>query len=337
MIDLINSIEYQAITKIKNVKNTQELENIRIHYLGKNGKLISLIKLLSKIPDTEKPLLGKAINNAKKQITYAIYNNTYYNKKLSKIKKIYTTIDTTLAGVGQNIGSLHPITTSLQKIQSIFNKMHFTIQYGNEIENEYYNFEALNISKNHPSRNKHDTFYINSQYVLRTHTSGIQIRTMENTKIPIQIISPGKVYRRDLDITHTPMFHQVEGLWIDKKISFTDLFGILDLFLKNFFNTNSINIRFRPSYFPFTEPSAEVDMSCIICKNQGCRICKYTGWIEIIGCGIVHPKVMQKNNINKDCNGIAFGIGVERLAMLYYKINDLRLFFENDLKFLKQF
>jgi phenylalanyl-tRNA synthetase alpha chain len=246
-------------------------------------------------------------------------------------------IDVTLAGRGQKVGGLHPVTTTLRRINKIFASVGFQVVEGPEIEDDYHNFEALNIPAHHPARAMHDTFYFDAHRVLRTHTSPVQIRVMESEKPPLKVIAPGRVYRCDSDITHTPMFHQVEGFLVDTNVSFADLKGVVYEFLRAFFEKD-IQVRFRPSYFPFTEPSAEVDIECVMCGGEGCRVCSHTGWLEVMGCGMIHPEVFKSVNIDSETySGFAFGMGVERLAMLRYGINDLRLFFENDLKFLQQF
>lgn len=242
-----------------------------------------------------------------------------------------------MPGVGQVQGHIHPVSKTLQRIEQFFTEMGFSIEHGPEIEDDYHNFEALNIPSHHPARAMHDTFYFNPNSVLRTHTSGVQIRTMKKQAPPIRMIAPGRVYRCDSDMTHSPMFHQVEGLWVDEDVSFADLKGMLQAFLSAFFEKD-LKMRFRPSYFPFTEPSAEADMECVMCNGKGCRVCKQTGWLEVLGCGMVHPNVLEAGGIDsKKYQGFAMGMGVERLAMLRYGISDLRLFFENDLRFLKQF
>jgi phenylalanyl-tRNA synthetase alpha chain len=247
------------------------------------------------------------------------------------------TIDVSLPGRVEDIGGLHPVTRTMERIESFFSRVGYDIETGPEIEDDYHNFEALNIPSHHPARAMHDTFYIDPTTVLRTHTSPVQVRTMERAAPPIRIICPGRVYRCDSDLTHTPMFHQVEGLVVDKDISFADLKGVIDQFLKAFFEAD-LPVRFRPSYFPFTEPSAEVDIQCTNCGGKGCRVCSHTGWLEVMGCGMVHPNVLEHCKVDADAfTGFAFGMGVERLAMLRYGVNDLRLFFENDLRFLKQF
>jgi len=247
-------------------------------------------------------------------------------------------VDVTLPGRGQHNGGLHPVTRTMQRIESLFSQLGFSVEEGPEIEDDFHNFEALNIPEHHPARAMHDTFYFDANTLLRTHTSPVQVRHMEKEQPPLRIIAPGRVYRCDSDLTHTPMFHQIEGLLVDENVSFADLMGTLSDFLKLFFENEDLKTRFRPSYFPFTEPSSEVDIQCVMCAGEGCRVCGHTGWLEVLGCGMVHPKVFESVNIdNEKFTGYAFGMGVERLAMLRYGVNDLRLFFENDIKFLQQF
>jgi len=248
------------------------------------------------------------------------------------------TIDVTLPGRSHGIGGVHPVTRVLHRIEDLFNQLGFEIAVGPEIEDDFHNFEALNIPESHPARAMHDTFYINESMLLRTHTSPVQVRAMKERKLPLKLIAPGRVYRCDSDVTHTPMFHQVEGLMVDEQVTFTDLKAILIDFLHKFFERDDLAVRFRPSYFPFTEPSAEADIECVMCSGKGCRVCSHTGWLEVLGCGMVHPNVFKHVGIDSEqFTGFAFGMGVERLAMLRYGVNDLRLFFENDLRFLKQF
>ena len=337
-MQLVNEIKDKALNDLELTKDKKSVEDVRVKYLGKKGELTGVMKMIGSLPNEEKPKLGQAMNIARQALQEAITAKLAYfetkeiNEKLAKEK-----IDVTLNGVGQNQGSLHPITKTHNRIASFFKQNGFNVEHGPEIESDYYNFETLNIPSHHPARAMHDTFYIDDSHVLRTHTSGVQVRTMENQDPPIRIIAPGKVYRCDSDITHTPMFNQVEGLLIDKDVSFADLKGMLHAFLNSFFEKD-LKVRFRPSYFPFTEPSAEVDIQCVMCSGKGCRVCKQTGWLEILGCGMVHPKVLKAGSINSnEYQGFAFGMGVERLAMLRYGINDLRMFFENDLRFLKQF
>ncbi|APD50626.1 phenylalanine--tRNA ligase subunit alpha [Francisella hispaniensis] len=337
-MQIVEQMRDKALEELNLVKDKKSLDDIRVKYLGKKGELTEMMKLIATLPNDEKPKLGQAVNIAKQALQEAInlklanFEEQELNEKLAQEK-----IDVTLSGVGQNQGSLHPVTKTLNRIEAFFKQNGFAIEFGPEIESDYYNFETLNIPSHHPARAMHDTFYIDHTHVLRTHTSGVQIRTMEKQQPPIRIIAPGRVYRCDSDITHTPMFHQVEGLLVDKDVSFADLKGLLHAFLNSFFEKD-LKVRFRPSYFPFTEPSAEADIECVMCDGKGCRVCKHTGWLEVLGCGMVHPKVLKAGNIDaENYQGFAFGMGVERLSMLRYGIDDLRMFFENDLRFLKQF
>ncbi|AEB27849.1 Phenylalanyl-tRNA synthetase alpha chain [Francisella cf. novicida Fx1] len=337
-MQIVEQMKDKALAELNLVKDKKSLDDIRVKYLGKKGELTEMMKLIATLPNDEKPKLGQAVNIAKQALQEAInlklanFEEQELNEKLAQEK-----IDVTLSGVGQNQGSLHPVTKTLNRIEAFFKQNGFAIEFGPEIESDYYNFETLNIPSHHPARAMHDTFYIDETHVLRTHTSGVQIRTMEKQQPPIRIIAPGRVYRCDSDITHTPMFHQVEGLLVDKDVSFADLKGLLHAFLNSFFEKD-LKVRFRPSYFPFTEPSAEADIECVMCDGKGCRVCKHTGWLEVLGCGMVHPKVLKAGNVDPEkYQGFAFGMGVERLSMLRYGIDDLRMFFENDLRFLKQF
>ncbi|MDA0911460.1 MAG: phenylalanine--tRNA ligase subunit alpha [Proteobacteria bacterium] len=337
-MQIVDEICLKALTDVENTKNRQDLDHIRVQYLGKKGELTEIMKQLGSLPNEEKPKLGQAVNEAKNKLQMAITARLDVLNAIELAQKLAAEkIDVTLSGIGHEQGTFHPVSTSMQRIEGFFSKMGFAIEYGPEVEDDYHNFEALNIPDHHPARAMHDTFYFNPNTVLRTHTSGVQIRTMEKQQPPIRMIAPGRVYRCDSDMTHTPMFHQVEGLWIDEKASFADLKGLLNAFLNAFFEKD-LKMRFRPSYFPFTEPSAEADMECVMCEGQGCRVCKQTGWLEVLGCGMVHPNVLKAGGIDSEkYRGFAFGMGVERLTMLRYGINDLRLFFENDLRFLKQF
>jgi len=322
----ITELLNQAMAAIKAAGDLIALDQVRIDYLGKKGQLTQRLKQLGKLPVAERPKAGEAINNAKRAIEEAIdqRRNTLEMAKL-ETQLAQEKIDVTLPGRGQRPGGLHPITLTLQKIEDLFTQAGFEIVEGPEVEDDYHNFEALNIPAHHPSRAMHDTFYFNENTLLRTHTSSVQIRVMQQRKPPLRFIAPGRVYRCDSDMTHTPMFHQVEGLMVDEQVSFAQLKGLLRNFLECFFD-RKLEIRFRPSYFPFTEPSAEVD---IMGDN---------GWLEVLGCGMVHPKVLENVGIDsKKYTGLAFGMGVERLAMLQYGIDDLRIFFENDLRFLEQF
>ena len=337
----MSDLERQIIAATKAVASATDiaaLENVRVNYLGKKGEFTALLKMLGQLSDAERPQAGAKINDAKQKIQALIeQKKTELEMQAINNKLASDTVDITLPGRGQDMGSLHPVTRTINRIRDFFVKAGFEVVEGPEIEDDYHNFEALNIPAHHPARAMHDTFYIDERHVLRTHTSPVQVRVMENQKPPIRIICPGRVYRCDSDLTHTPMFHQVEGLLIDEGVSFPDLKGIVDQFLKVFFETD-LPVRFRPSYFPFTEPSAEVDIQCANCRGKGCRICKNTGWLEVMGCGMVHPRVLQLSNIDTEkYSGFAFGMGVERLAMLRYGVTDLRLFFENDLRFLEQF
>jgi phenylalanyl-tRNA synthetase alpha chain len=314
------------------------LDQVRVQYLGKKGELTQLLKTLGKLPADQRPAAGQAINAAKEQLSDAINQRRDDLQASAEASQLQAeSIDVTLPGRRAQTGGLHPVTRTMERIESFFTGIGFEVAEGPEIEDDYHNFEALNIPAHHPARAMHDTFYIDEHTVLRTHTSPVQVRVMESGEPPIRIICPGKVYRCDSDVTHTPMFHQVEGLVVDEEVSFPSLKGMIEQFLKVFFE-KPLGVRFRPSYFPFTEPSAEVDIECVICGGKGCRVCKNTGWLEIMGCGMVHPKVFQHSGIDTDkYTGFAFGLGVERLAMLRYGVNDLRLFFDNDLQFLRQF
>jgi len=335
----LNQLVSDAEKAINNAADLKALDDIRVTYLGKKGSITERMKLLGKLPKEEKPAAGQAINVAKQAVQKSLearketLNNTELEAKLAS-----ETIDVTLPGRGQQAGGLHPVTRTMERIEELFSQMGFEVATGPEIEDEFHNFEALNIPETHPARAMHDTFYFPDGRLLRTHTSPVQVRTMKEKAPPLRVIAPGRVYRCDSDITHTPMFHQVEGLMVDENVSFTDLKAILIDFLQKFFEQDDLSVRFRPSYFPFTEPSAEADIECVMCGGEGCRVCSHTGWLEVLGCGMVHPNVFKSVEIdNEKYIGFAFGMGVERLAMLRYGVNDLRLFFENDLRFLKQF
>ncbi len=334
----LEELVQQSAQALNNAGDLQALDQVRVHYLGKKGALTEYLKSLGQLPPEERPKVGEAVNCAKQTLQSAIdARRTELEAQAIQARLAAEKIDVTLPGRGQRSGGLHPVTRTLQRIQSLFAQAGFTVVEGPEIEDDYHNFEALNIPESHPARAMHDTFYFDAHLLLRTHTSPVQIRTMKNTPPPLRFIAPGRVYRCDSDVTHTPMFHQVEGLLVDEAVSFADLKGMLDDFLRHFFEKD-LKVRFRPSYFPFTEPSAEVDIECVICGGGGCRVCKQSGWLEVLGCGMVHPKVFENVGIdNERYTGYAFGMGVERLAMLRYGVNDLRLFFENDLRFLRQF
>jgi len=334
----VDALVNQATQQIEQTNELNELEQIRVDFLGKKGSITSLMKQLGTLSKEERPKVGQVINKAK-QTVQALINQQKdkLQNKLLEEQLLSEKIDVTLPGRGKNVGGLHPVTRTLQRIEKLFSEMGFEIKTGPEIEDDYHNFEALNIPESHPARAMHDTFYFDPHTVLRTHTSPVQVRTMEKEAPPLRIIAPGRVYRCDSDITHTPMFHQVEGLIVDKNVNFAELKGLLDNFLREFFEKD-LKVRFRPSYFPFTEPSAEADIECVMCNGKGCRVCSHTGWLEVLGCGMVHPEVFRHSGIDsKEFTGLAFGMGVERLTMLRYGVNDLRLFFENDLRFLRQF
>jgi len=314
------------------------LDEVRVRYLGKKGELTERLKSLGKLPAEERREAGQAINRAKERLQAAIQQRRIQLEREELDRRLASeTVDVTLPGRGRDSGGLHPVMRTLQRIEELFAQIGFEVAEGPEIEDDYHNFEALNIPAHHPARAMHDTFYFDEHLLLRTHTSPVQIREMEKRQPPLRLIAPGRVYRCDSDVTHSPMFHQVEGLVVDEHVSFADLKGILDDFLRQFFERD-LKVRFRPSYFPFTEPSAEADVECVICGGKGCRVCSHTGWLEVLGCGMVHPTVFEHVGIdNERYTGFAFGMGVERLAMLRYGVNDLRLFFENDLRFLQQF
>jgi len=339
MKEQLEKIKQHAQEELLNVQSVAELENIRLKYLGKKGELTSVLRGMGALPAEERPVIGQLANEVR----------IFLENKLGEAKKALgqkermlrlekETIDVTMPGKRKMLGSRHPLTIVMDEIKEVFIGMGYEIAEGPEIEYDYYNFEALNIPKNHPSRDVQDTFYINENVLLRTQTSPVQIRVMENKKPPIKVICPGRVYRSDeVDATHSPIFHQVEGLVVDKGITMGDLIGTLRLFAKSIFGENT-NIRLRPHHFPFTEPSAEVDVSCWTCGGKGCRVCKGEGWIEILGAGMVHPKVLEVCGIDPEVySGFAFGIGVERTAMGRFNIDDMRLMYENDIRFLKQF
>ena len=314
------------------------LEQLRVEYLGKKGHLTALLKGLGDLSAAERPAAGAEINEAKQALQALIGERKAELERVAVERQLAAeTIDVTLPGRGQHTGRQHPITRTIERMQDFFGAIGFDVVEGPEIEDDYHNFEALNIPAHHPARAMHDTFYVDETTVLRTHTSPVQVRVMESQEPPLRIICPGRVYRCDSDLTHTPMFHQVEGLLVDDHSSFADLKGLIEEFLQVFFERD-LAVRFRPSYFPFTEPSAEVDIQCVQCGGEGCRVCGHTGWLEVMGCGMVHPSVFEHCGIDAEkYTGFAFGMGVERLAMLRYGVNDLRLFFENDLRFLEQF
>ncbi|MEK7323488.1 MAG: phenylalanine--tRNA ligase subunit alpha [Pseudomonadota bacterium] len=328
----------QAAAASAAAASLQELDAVRVRFLGKKGELTEQLKQLGGLSAEERPAAGQFINRAKEHVQNLLEARRVQLEQAELNAKLAAeTLDVTLPGRGQTSGGLHPVTRTLQRIEHLFRQVGFEVAEGPEIESEFYNFEALNIPAEHPARAMHDTFYFPDGKLLRTHTSPVQIRVMQERTPPLRVIAPGRVYRCDSDVTHTPMFHQVEGFMVDRDVSFADLKGMLNDFLQQFFE-RELAVRFRPSYFPFTEPSAEVDIACVICGGDGCRVCKHTGWLEVLGCGMIHPHVFAHVGIdNERYTGFAFGMGVERLTMLRYGVNDLRLFFENDLRFLKQF
>ncbi|MFM2006188.1 MAG: hypothetical protein RLZZ09_1843 [Pseudomonadota bacterium] len=328
----------QAQGEVASAESLTGLDQVRVHYVGKKGLITEQMKTLGTLPPDERKQAGALINQSRDQFNVAfearkaVLEADELEQRLAR-----ETIDVTLPGRGQQTGGLHPVTLTLQRISELFARIGFETVEGPEVEDDYHNFEALNIPASHPARAMHDTFYFDEHTLLRTHTSPVQVRIMESRTPPLRVIAPGRVYRCDSDLTHTPMFHQVEGFLVDRDVSFADLRGVLYEFLTLFFEKD-VQVRFRPSYFPFTEPSAEVDIECVICGGCGCRVCKQTGWLEVMGCGMIHPRVFGFVDIDPEVfTGFAFGLGVERMAMLRYGINDLRLFFENDLKFLRQF
>lgn len=334
-LDALTSDALQAIEQAQDIPG---LEQLRVQYLGKKGSLTDLLKGLGKLDPSERPQAGASINAAKVQVQDALEARKLTLSAAAEVtQQKAEAVDVTLPGRRQSSGGLHPVTRTLQRIESIFATAGFDVVQGPEIEDDYHNFEALNIPAHHPARAMHDTFYFDSGLLLRTHTSTVQVRVMEEGEAPFRFICPGRVYRCDSDLTHTPMFHQVEGMLVDEHASMADLKGLLVEFLQVFFEAD-LEVRFRPSYFPFTEPSAEMDVQCVSCKGEGCRVCSHTGWLEVGGCGMVHPNVLRSSNIDSEkFTGFAFGMGVDRLAMLRYQINDLRLLFDNDLRFLRQF
>lgn len=338
MTDSLETLLAQAEKDLASATDLQSLEQVRVRYLGKKGVFTQRMKELGKLPPEQRPQVGKVVNEARQKFQQALESRHAALQQAQLSRRLAAeSIDVTLPGRGQRLEGLHPVTLTMRRIEKIFASVGFQVAEGPEIEDDYHNFEALNIPAHHPARAMHDTFYVDEHTLLRTHTSPVQIRVMEEDSPPHRIIAPGRVYRCDSDLTHTPMFHQVEGFLVDEGVSFAHLRGVLDEFLRNFFEQD-VEVRFRPSYFPFTEPSAEVDIACVMCQGEGCRVCGQSGWLEVMGCGMIHPRVFEFVKIDPErYTGFAFGLGVERLAMLRYGINDLRLFFENDLRFLEQF
>jgi phenylalanyl-tRNA synthetase alpha chain len=338
ILEELQKIKQESFGQIDNADTISALENIRIEYLGKKGILTNLLHQIGIVSKEERPILGKEGNILKNSL------QSYLEEKLKKLVQIEeekslasSSLDTTLPGTSHNIGHIHPLTQTMMEIIDIFTGLGFEIAEGPEIETEYYNFDALNFQKNHPARDMQDTFFLENNLLLRTHTSPVQVRTMEQRKPPLKVIAPGKVYRCDADVCHSPIFHQIEGFMVDYNINFSHLKGTLSTFLTHVFGEKT-KVRFRPSFFPFTEPSAEVDISCIICGAKGCPACKQTGWMEILGAGMIHPNVFKSAGYPEDTyTGFAFGLGIERITMLKYGIHDIRMFYENDMRFLKQF
>lgn len=337
-MDTLSQLHSRALEAVRNANDPQELDELRVRFLGKKGEITAQLKGLGALSPEERPQAGAKINEVKTAVADAISaRKAELEDKAMMTRLSAEKIDVTQPGRRQSTGGLHPVTQTLRRMEDFFTAIGYDVAVGPEIEDDYHNFEALNIPSHHPARAMHDTFYFDANTLLRTHTSPVQVRTMENSEPPIRVICPGRVYRCDSDLTHTPMFHQMEGLLVDTEVSFADLKGTVEEFLRVFFE-KELAVRFRPSYFPFTEPSAEVDIECVMCGGDGCRVCSHTGWLEVMGCGMVHPNVLEASNVDSaKYQGFAFGMGVERLAMLRYGVNDLRLFFENDLKFLRQF
>lgn len=339
MKEKLESIKNSALKELKEAVDGSQLENIRVKYLGKKGELTQILRGMGALTSEERPIIGKIANEVRENIEGFISKAADEIKEIEKKKRLENeVIDISMPGIKQTIGKRHPLDITLENMKEIFISMGFTIEEGPEVELDYYNFEALNIPKNHPARGEQDTFYINDNIVLRTQTSPIQIRTMENNKPPIKMIAPGKVYRSDaVDATHSPIFYQMEGLVVDKGITFADLKGTLEMFAKKMFG-DKVETKFRPHHFPFTEPSAEMDATCFVCQGKGCRVCKGSGWIELLGCGMVHPQVLRNCGIDPEVySGFAFGFGVDRMVMLKYGIDDIRQLYESDMRFLNQF
>jgi phenylalanyl-tRNA synthetase alpha chain len=334
----LEALVARALADIDASADLLALEEVRVRLLGKKGLITEQLKSLGALPAAERPLAGQRINEARDAIKAALEAHRGRLQSAVLARELASgTLDVTLPGRGQEAGSLHPVTRTRLRIERIFAQAGFQIATGPEIEDDFHNFEALNIPKNHPARAMHDTFYFPDGRLLRTHTSPVQIRAMRALRPPLAVIAPGRVYRVDSDMTHTPMFHQVEGMVVGENVSFANLKAMLHTFVERFFE-RPLGMRLRPSYFPFTEPSAEADIECVFCSGQGCRVCKQTGWLEILGCGMIHPNVLAAAGIDSEqWQGYAFGVGIDRLAMLRYGVDDLRLFFDNDLRFLKQF
>ncbi len=339
MQEKLMSIKESAFNELTNADSSSKLEEIRVKYLGKKGELTTILRSMGGLSKEERPVVGKLVNEVKKEVEDKIEEKLNIIKEKEKNDKLASEIiDISMPGKKNMIGKRHPLDLTLESMKDIFISMGFTVEEGPEVELDYYNFEALNIPKNHPARSEQDTFYVNDNLVLRTQTSPVQIRVMENQTPPIKMIGPGKVYRSDaVDATHSPIFYQMEGLVIDKGVTFADLKGTLELFAKKMFG-DKVKTKFRPHHFPFTEPSAEMDATCFVCEGEGCRVCKGSGWIELLGCGMVHPQVLRNCGIDPEVySGFAFGFGVDRMVMLKYGIDDIRLLYESDMRFLNQF
>jgi phenylalanyl-tRNA synthetase alpha chain len=337
----LDALRFEALTAVASATELSEIEALRVQYLGKKGAITSQLKTLGQLPEADRPGAGARINQVKTEVDAAINARWQSQTAIAEAAKVQASaIDVTLPGRGLQRGALHPVSLVLERIEQFFHSVGFESVVGPEIEDDYHNFEALNLPAHHPARAMHDTFYLTDSLLLRTHTSPVQVRTMESQKPPFRIICPGKTYRVDPpDPSHLPMFHQVEGLMVDEHCSFADLKGMITEFLRVFFERDDLKVRFRPSYFPFTEPSAEVDVQCVHCSGTGhCRVCSSTGWLEVMGSGMVHPRVLEMSGIDSEKYlGFAFGMGPERLAMLRYGVSDMRHFVENDLRFLEQF
>lgn len=339
MKEKLSQIKAEALKQIENSDALEKLNEIRINYLGKKGELTAVLKSMKDVAPEERPKIGQMVNDTREEIEKVLEQHiAQMERALRDAKMKKEVIDVTLPGKKNNVGHRHPNTIALEEVERIFIGMGYEVVEGPEVEKDYYNFEALNIPKDHPARDEQDTFYVTEDIVLRTQTSPVQIREMEKGKLPVRMIAPGRVFRSDeVDATHSPSFHQIEGLVVDKNITFADLKGTLAEFAKELFGEDT-KVKFRPHHFPFTEPSAEVDVTCFKCGGNGCRFCKGSGWIEILGCGMVHPDVLKRCNIDPDeYSGFAFGVGLERIALLKYEIDDMRLLYENDSRFLKQF
>ncbi len=338
MKERLQQLQEDSLAALHSAASIKELQTVKVQILGKKGSLTDIMKGMRDLAPDERPVIGSLVNTLKDECEKVFTERlTQLEEDEISVRLVRETIDVTLPGRRTVTGSLHPVTLVTDEIVDIFSRLGFSVEEGPEIEKDFYNFEALNIPRDHPARDMQDTFYINDDLVLRTHTSPVQIRTMLKQPPPVRIIAPGTVYRRDSDLTHSPMFHQIEGFLVDELVTFGDLKGVLTHFLNEYFGAD-LQVRFRPSFFPFTEPSAEVDIACVICGGKGCRVCGGTGWLEILGCGMIDPAVFDAVNYDTHkYTGFAFGMGLERIAMLKYGVNDLRLFFENDIRFLKQF